>query len=576
MSALTGFRVVELAESVAGEYCGKLLADFGAEVIKIEAPGRGSRTRAMAPILADGPEGSALFAYLNTNKQSVILADEGVDQIIGCGRRDCRRPRSFLGRAVSGRGVLLDHPIRPGRTRRARKCQEHQRVPRKWLGVPHAQPCRPRAPAFAGTRTFPRRLRGRTRGGVVRGVGTVPASAHRPGRIHRHFATRGAGVARRLHPGQVHHRRGPAENNRDDYDQQGPASFFACADGFVYLYMTSRTHWLGVKTLMGQPEWLDSFDDDWLEFSVTPEKVAEFQRGFAAWVAGIAQRRRGRASAADGRAAGSGQRGRGSARLAAVPVTAASSATWLIPCWAPRRTPPCPTGSAHHRRRSAPLHPLSASTPRWCWIGSIPRTERRRWLAHNSSRPRMSRGGPLEGVRVVELTKVWAGPYAGKLLALLGAEVIKVETTALPEEMRAYGGTDINHAPYFLEHQPRNPQRGPRYQVTRGHGAAARVDRAQRHRPQQPSPGSDGATGPGIPATDGDQAGHHLGVDQDVGQRRTAGSSDRLRAVLRCPGRARVAGRLPGRASAGSEHALRGFHGRRGRRIRRRGGVAAS
>ena len=75
MSALTGIRVVELAESVAGEYCGKLLADFGAEVIKIEAPGCGSPTRAMAPIIGDhaGCEGSALFAYLNTNKHSVVL-----------------------------------------------------------------------------------------------------------------------------------------------------------------------------------------------------------------------------------------------------------------------------------------------------------------------------------------------------------------------------------------------------------------------------------------------------------------------------------------------------------------------
>ena len=57
-------------------------------------------------------------------------------------------------------------------------------------------------------------------------------------------------------------------------------------------------------------------------------------------------------------------------------------------------------------------------------------------------------------MRVVELTKVWAGPYTGKLLALLGAEVIKVECSVLPEEMRAYGGTDINHAPYFLSINP--------------------------------------------------------------------------------------------------------------------------
>ncbi|CAM3157579.1 hypothetical protein X011_09310 [Mycobacterium tuberculosis variant microti OV254] len=73
MSALTPCRVVELAGSVAGEYCGKLLADFGAEVIKVESPGCGSPTRALAPRLRAGPDGGVVFAYLNTNKLSVVF-----------------------------------------------------------------------------------------------------------------------------------------------------------------------------------------------------------------------------------------------------------------------------------------------------------------------------------------------------------------------------------------------------------------------------------------------------------------------------------------------------------------------
>ena len=74
-SLLQGLRVVELGESVSAPYCSKLLADMGAEVVMIERPGMGDRTREYGPFLNDQPhhERSGLFLYLNSNKQGVTL-----------------------------------------------------------------------------------------------------------------------------------------------------------------------------------------------------------------------------------------------------------------------------------------------------------------------------------------------------------------------------------------------------------------------------------------------------------------------------------------------------------------------
>jgi CoA:oxalate CoA-transferase len=73
--ALQGLKVLELAQFVAGPYCAKLLADLGAEVLKIEEPLVGDEARRRGPFLNDvpHPERSGLFLYVNTNKMGVTL-----------------------------------------------------------------------------------------------------------------------------------------------------------------------------------------------------------------------------------------------------------------------------------------------------------------------------------------------------------------------------------------------------------------------------------------------------------------------------------------------------------------------
>ena len=102
-SAFQGLRVLDLTHHIAGPFCTKLLADFGAGVLKIERPPRGDQARYAGPFPHDEPhpEKSGLFLYLNTNKQSI--AD------------DLRQPegRQLILDLVKERDVVVES-FRPG------------------------------------------------------------------------------------------------------------------------------------------------------------------------------------------------------------------------------------------------------------------------------------------------------------------------------------------------------------------------------------------------------------------------------------------------------------------------------
>ncbi len=73
--ALSDLTVLEYGDFVSGPFCTKLMADLGADVIKIETPTSGDAARQTGPFPGDipHPEKSGLFLYLNTNKRSVTL-----------------------------------------------------------------------------------------------------------------------------------------------------------------------------------------------------------------------------------------------------------------------------------------------------------------------------------------------------------------------------------------------------------------------------------------------------------------------------------------------------------------------
>jgi crotonobetainyl-CoA:carnitine CoA-transferase CaiB-like acyl-CoA transferase len=69
--ALAGIRIVDFSRALAGPYCTMLLADLGAEVIKVEMPGKGDDSRGWGPPFIEGE--AAYFLSINRNKKSITL-----------------------------------------------------------------------------------------------------------------------------------------------------------------------------------------------------------------------------------------------------------------------------------------------------------------------------------------------------------------------------------------------------------------------------------------------------------------------------------------------------------------------
>jgi crotonobetainyl-CoA:carnitine CoA-transferase CaiB-like acyl-CoA transferase len=116
---LAGLLVLDLTEWVAGPYCTKLLADFGARVVKVERPD-GDPARSMGPFPRDrpDPERSGMFLHLNTNKQSVVVdltRPDGAAVVRSLAARadvvvESSTPGTLAAVGLAPSDLLTDHP----------------------------------------------------------------------------------------------------------------------------------------------------------------------------------------------------------------------------------------------------------------------------------------------------------------------------------------------------------------------------------------------------------------------------------------------------------------------------------
>ena len=444
--------ILDLTEHIAGPYATKLLADYGANVIKLERPGGGDPSRALGPYPGDEPhpERSGTFFYLNTNKRSIVIdlqAEAG---------------REAFGRLVERADAVVES-FRPGVLDRLGAGWEaiHARKPSAPLisitnfgqygpyrdyrasdlvlyafagemasmGVSEREPVKMygtaalvQSGAAAATAIF-----GALMVGCEQGIGQ---------HVDFSLAESHLGSADRRHAAAIAFEFSGRKNARPSREARGILrGIYPCADGFVEL--TGAGGRLDrFARMLGDPEWLD--DPKWRRPGALtdPALGEEFEANFYPWLFTHtrseiwAAAREARVLCApllsiDEIRAEPHFRERGfwteveHAELGAVEI--------------PGR-PLIMPDSPWELRRPAPL------------LGEHTREDPRRGRirVRRDRRARCERGGggtsvsgrlPLEGVRVLDFCVVWAGTFGTMLLADLGAEVIKVENPFVMQPM---------------------------------------------------------------------------------------------------------------------------------------------
>lgn len=451
--ALRGLRVLEIGTGPALAYAGKLCADFGAEVIKVESP-EGDAWRRMPPLVAvpdSGGDESALFAWLNTNKRSVTADAGNADDAAWLARLARTCDVVLDARALTAGPDILAHPVwsAGGEEEPAERHHEPIDIALTWFG--ESGPYRD----YAGTEAVCRSL-----AGAVHGSGPVEGPPHMPHDVQTGivvglaaFSSAIAALIGRadgsrryvlsVHEtifGVVEMEAGMVQDGRHPLRRLGvnrfcgthPAGIYETAEGWIGIFTHTLPQWTALCDAIGRP---DMAADP--RFASGPERMAHADEIDAVLIPALRTR---------------------TASAWFEMLGAAKHPAVIVPTMAALLT------QEVHRQRDAfvpvemegasfegPVVPLRLGAAGPLLGGPVPAKGadagfyRSAGLDHvPAQRLRRSSGGklPLHGMRVIDLSMGWAGPLASRTLADFGAEVIKVESTSYPDWWRGANFTE--------------------------------------------------------------------------------------------------------------------------------------
>jgi len=435
--ALEGIKIIEYSMTISGSYCGKLLADMGADVIKIEPP-EGDPSRFFGPFPKTGlhPEKSARFLYLNTSKRGITLDLETSG--------DKEMFSSLLRRAdiliddhaslhLESIGFCWDEllKINPGLIYISitpyGRTGSRANVKGDELTLIHAGGLGNLLPARSeNINNPPVKLGGfpiRYQGGISGAIASLAAV------IHKTNTGCGQMVDISLHDVVLNLIFPTAASNRYHGmtwhrvpDRPPAMGRMQTSDGYVILNAADDHHFRALREIMGNPTWANS--DAWDDRGYRTNHLMDIAPMINAWMAeqkknDIYHRlaRKGIPIGAVNTVKDVMESPQYAARNYFVEVHHPHAGNHRYAGWPykmtaspPQITRPAPLLGQHNDEVK---HELSASTKH-----------------HQSALfPSVDPSGklPLDGIRILDFSWVWAGPYGTMVLADLGAEVIKIE-----------------------------------------------------------------------------------------------------------------------------------------------------